>query len=336
MAGLFYSRKAKLFGLAAGVLLLIGGMLSSVLFGLKQFPIHMLWEAYAHFDGSNEHIILTNTRVPRALIGAVVGASLAIAGAIMQVLTKNPLASPSVFGINAGAVLFLVISFSIFGSQLVMSQMVWVAFAGAGVTAVFVFALGSAGRDGFTPIKLTLAGAAVAAFASSVTSGIMLVDNRSLDQALFWLIGSVSGRELSHLTSVLPYVAIGWVMAMLLANSFNLMALGDEVAKGLGQRTVLVKVLSVVIVVLLAGGSVAVAGPIAFIGVIIPHLCRYLVGNDHRWLLPYCAVMGALLLVGADIASRFILMPKEVPVGVATALLGVPFLISVARRRNYA
>lgn len=336
MVGLLDSRNAKLLGLAAGVIVLMGGMLASVLFGLKQFSLDMLWQAYAHFNGSNEHIIITNTRVPRALIGAAVGASLAIAGAIMQVLTKNPLASPSVFGINAGAVLFLVISFTIFGTQLVMSQMVWVAFAGAGVTAVFVFSLGSLGRDGFTPIKLTLAGAAVAAFASSVTSGIMLVDNRSLDQALFWLIGSISGRELSHLAAVIPYIAIGWVMAMLMANSFNLMALGDEVAKGLGQRTALVKVMSSVIVVLLAGGSVAVAGPIAFIGVIIPHLCRYLVGNDHKWLLPYCAVTGALLLVGADLASRFILMPKEVPVGVATALLGVPFLISVARRRAYA
>ncbi|GAA3406293.1 FecCD family ABC transporter permease [Paenibacillus hodogayensis] len=329
------SRTGKLVVLAAGAIALLLCMLASILYGIHQFTIHDLWLAYSQFDGSNEHLILKNTRVPRAFIAALVGAALAVAGAVMQVLTKNPLASPSVFGINSGAVLFIVIGLAAFGSSLTMSSMIWIAFAGAAVSTLLVYTLGLQGRGGFEPIKLTLAGAAVAAFASSVTSGILLINKQSLDSALFWMVGSVAGRQLDHLMIVLPYMIAGLVLAMLLSGSLNVMALGEDVTKGLGQRIMLIRVLSAIAVVLLAGGAVSVAGPIAFIGLIVPHLCRYIVGHDHRWLLPYCALLGAMLLVTADIASRFILMPKEIPVGVATALIGVPFLIHVARRSKH-
>lgn len=327
---------SKLAVLAAGVVILLICMLASVLFGLQQFGLKDLWLAYSQFDGSNEHLILTHTRVPRTLIAAVVGASLAVAGAIMQVLTRNPLASPSIFGINSGAVLFIVVGLALFGSSLTMNNMIGLAFIGAAVTAVFVYALGMQGRGGFEPIRLTLAGACVAAFASSVTSGLILINKQSLESALFWMVGSVSGRELNHLVMVLPYIIAGLLLAFLLSGSLNVMALGDDNAKGLGQRLLLIRLLCTAAVVLLAGSAVSAAGPIAFIGLVIPHLCRALVGNDHRWLLPYCAVAGALLLVVADLLSRFVLLPKEVPVGVATALIGVPFLIHVARRKKYA
>jgi iron complex transport system permease protein len=322
-------------GIAIGIALLLIELLASILFGLQQFGIRDLWLAYTQFDGSNEHLILTTTRVPRALLAAVVGASLAIAGAIMQVLTKNPMASPSLFGINSGAVLFIVVGLALFGSSLTMGGMIWIAFAGAAITSLFVYVLSMQGAGGFEPIKLTLAGAAVAAFASSVTSGIMLIHKQSLDTALFWMVGSVSGRQLSHLLSVLPYIGAGWLLSMLISGSLNVMAIGDDSAKSLGQRLTMIRVASTVAVVLLAGSSVAAAGPIAFIGLIVPHLCRFLVGGDHRWLLPYCALTGAMLLSSADLASRFVLMTKEVPVGVATALIGVPFLIYAARRRNH-
>lgn len=323
-------------GLAAGVLLLLLSLLASILFGLQHFQIRTLLDSYISFNGSTEHMIIRDTRVPRALVGAVVGASLAVAGAVMQAITRNPLASPSVFGINAGAVLFLVIGISALGSRLTMDTMIWVAFAGAGVTSLVVFALGYRGTGGFNPIKLTLAGAAIAAFASSVTSGIILVDKKSLDQALFWMIGSVVDRDMGHLLTILPYIAVGLLLSMVIARSLNVTALGDDISKGLGMSLFLIRGAACAAVVLLAGSSVAVAGPIAFVGMIIPHLCRSLVGLDHRWLLPYCAVSGALLLVVADLVSRFIIMPKEVPVGVATALLGVPFLIYIVRRRKYA
>ncbi|WP_139991883.1 FecCD family ABC transporter permease [Paenibacillus paridis] len=331
-----HSRRSKLAGLIIGSLLLLAGMLASILYGIHTFEIRDVWLAYTQFDDSDAHIIITNTRMPRALIAAAVGGSLAMAGAIMQVLTRNPLASPSIFGINAGAVLFIVIALAILGSSLTMSGMVWIALLGAAVTSLLVFTLGFQGRGGFEPIRLTLAGASVAAFASSVTSGIMLVNKQSLEAALFWMIGSVSGRQIDHLLIVLPYLVVGWILSLLLAGSLNVMALGDDSAKSLGQRMLLIRGLSVIAVVFLAGSSVATAGPIAFIGLIVPHLCRALVGNDYRWLLPYCALTGGLLLVCADLVSRFILMPKEVPVGVATALIGVPFLIHVARRRKHA
>ncbi|MBP1991848.1 FecCD family ABC transporter permease [Paenibacillus eucommiae] len=178
------------------------------------------------------------------------------------------------------------IGLAVFGSSLTMSRMVWLAFAGAAVTSFLVYALGMQGRGGFEPIKLTLAGASVAAFASSITSGMMLINKHSLESALFWMVGSVSGRELNHLLIVLPYMSVGLLLALWLSGSLNVMALGDESAKGLGQRMMLIRVVSAIAIVLLAGSAVAAAGPIAFIGLIVPHLCRYLVGNDHRWLLP--------------------------------------------------
>ncbi|UQZ36855.1 iron ABC transporter [Paenibacillus sp. PK3_47] len=329
-------RRGKLTGLLFGLVLLAVLMLASILFGIHQYSITDLRIAYSQFDGSNDHLIIRTTRVPRALIAAAVGACLAVAGAVMQALTRNPMASPSVFGVNSGASLFIVIGLVAFGPLLTLGGMVWIAFAGAACTSAFVYALGAGGRSTFEPIRLTLAGAAVAAFASSVTSGLILINKQSLETALFWMIGSVSGRNLEHLLIVSPYMLVGLIIAMSLAGSLNLMALGDDSARSLGQRMLLTRMLAALAVVLLAGSSVAAAGPIAFVGLVVPHLCKSFTGPDHRWLLPYCALGGAVLLVAADLASRFILMPKEVPVGVATALIGVPFLIHAARRREHA
>lgn len=330
-----HNRRLRLAGLVVGAVLLLASVLLSVLLGLHRYGIPELWQAYRHFDGSNDHLILTTTRVPRALVALATGACLAVAGAIMQVVTKNPLASPSVLGINSGASLFVVVGLIAFGSSLTLGGMIWIAFAGAIAAAAFVYAIGARERGGFEPVRLTLAGAAIAAFASSVTSGLMLLHKQSLESALFWMIGSVADRKLEHLADVVPYMLAGLALAMLLSGSLNVMALGDDNAKSLGQRLLLSRAAAAVAVVLLAGSSVAIAGPIAFVGLVVPHLCRALVGNDHRWLLPYCAITGAILLVAADLASRFVLMPKEVPVGVATALIGVPFLIRVARRRKH-
>ncbi|WP_407868214.1 FecCD family ABC transporter permease [Paenibacillus sp. P36] len=331
-AALLDTRKRKLTGLTAGAVLLLVLAVASVLLGEHIFRLGDLWTSYKHFDGSNEHLILRTTRVPRVLVAAAVGASLAVAGAVMQVLTRNPLASPSIFGINAGASLFIVIGLVLYGSALTMNMMIWIAFAGAIFVSVCVYAM--AMRDSwFEPVKLTLAGAAMGAFATSITSGLILINKQSLDAALFWMIGSVSGRKLDHLLSVAPYMAIGLGLAFLLAGSLNIMVLGEESARGLGQRVTLVRVLSSLAVVLLAGSAVSAAGPIAFVGLIVPHLCRTLIGQDHRWLLPCCALSGADLLVAADLAARFVLMPKEVPVGIAMAMLGVPFLIHTARRK---
>ncbi|NQX59721.1 FecCD family ABC transporter permease [Paenibacillus qinlingensis] len=333
-ASLLHKRQSKIIGLTAGAVFLLVLATASVLLGAQMFGFSNLWESYRHFDGSNEHLILRTTRVPRVLVAAAVGACLAVAGAVMQVLTRNPLASPSVFGINAGASLFIVIGLVLYGSSLTMNSMIWIAFAGAMFVAVCVYAMAMRG-SWFEPVKLTLAGAAMGAFASSITSGLILINKQSLDTALFWMIGSVSGRKLEHLFAVAPYMAIGIGLALLLSNSLNIIMLGEDSARGLGQRVTLVRLLSSLAVVLLAGSSVSAAGPIAFVGLIVPHLCRSLIGQDHRWLLPCCAIYGAVLLVAADLAARFVLMPKEVPVGIATAMLGVPFLVHAARRKEH-
>ena len=325
---------AKGFALVGAGIILIVVMLAGVQYGYHTFSLAQLQDALYRFDGTNEHLIIRTVRIPAVLIGAAVGASLAIAGAMMQVLTRNPLASPSVLGVNAGAVLFIVFVVTMTSWDLDLAGMIWVAFAGAAVSSLLVIFLGAAGRGGFRPVRMTLAGTAFAAFGSSITSGLMLLNNASLDELLFWMVGSVSGRKLDSLLELLPYLAIGWVMAMLLGRSLNIMAMDDDVAKGLGQWAFAAKGLTLVAIVLLAGGSVALAGPIAFVGLMVPHICRYLIGNNHFWLLPFCALSGATLLVAADMASRFLLMPRSVPVGVTTALLGVPFLIYLARRRS--
>ncbi|WP_044748219.1 FecCD family ABC transporter permease [Bacillus alveayuensis] len=318
-------------GFIAFSLLLIVSMCMSIVYGYTDTSWKMAIEAFSNNNGSNEHIIIETVRLPRALIAAAVGASLAMAGALMQALTKNPLASPGLFGINAGAGFFIVLFVSIFHVSS-LQLFTWLAFIGAALAALIVFIIGSIGREGMTPLKLTLAGAAVAALFSSLTQGLLVADETALEQVLFWLAGSVSGRKLEMLTQVLPYLLIGWVASFALARKVNVLTMGDDVAKGLGQRTELVKLGITLIVVLLAGGAVAVAGPIGFIGIVVPHLARALVGIDHRWLLPYCGLLGGILLIAADIAARYIIMPQEVPVGVMTAFIGTPFFIYIARR----
>ncbi|WP_248926880.1 FecCD family ABC transporter permease [Paenibacillus hamazuiensis] len=320
----------KSFGLIALAALFAVSVACSIIFGVTDIPLSRIIESYTAFNGSNEHLIIRTARVPRALIAACVGASLAVAGALMQAVTRNPLASPSLLGINAGAAFFIVVAASYFEVNGLRS-FTWVALSGAAFGALLVYILGSVGRDGMTPVKVTLAGAAVTAFFASLTQGILLSSGKMFDQVLYWLVGSVAGRDVQMLVSVFPYIAAGLICALLLSGQMNALALGDDVAKGLGQRTALVKGAAALVIVLLAGSSVAVAGPIAFVGIIVPHAARYLVGSDHRWLLPYCAVLGGLLLVTADLGSRFIAMPKEVPVGVMTALIGVPFFVYLAR-----
>lgn len=312
----------------AGIVLL---MCASIIWGYTDTTWRMAYLAYTSFDGSNEHIIIQSVRMPRALIAAAVGASLAIAGVLMQTLTKNPLASPGIFGVNAGASFAVVVAVSLFSVNNVQA-FTWIAFLGAAVAAVSVYTIGSLGREGLTPMKLTLAGAAFAAMFSSFTQGLLVLNEVALEQVLYWLAGSVQGRKLEVLTSVLPYIAIGWIGSLFLAGKMNVLSMGEDVAKGLGLKTGLVKIAAGIIIVLLSGGSVAIAGPIGFIGIVVPHITRAIVGIDHRWVIPFAGIFGGILLIAADIAARYLLMPQEVPVGVMTAIIGTPFFIYIARK----
>lgn len=328
---MFATNRQKTFGLIGLFILLLAAMWMSIVYGYTDTNWRQAVAALIDNNGSNTHLVVATVRLPRALIAAAVGASLAMAGALMQALTRNPLASPGIFGINAGAGFFIVIVVTFF-SVSSLQMLSWVAFIGAAVAAAIVFVISAAGQDGLTPLKMTLAGTAVAALLASLTQGMLAINEKALEEVLFWLAGSVAGRNLELLAVVFPYLAAAWLGALLLARHVNILMMGDDVAKGLGQRTNLIKAAAALLVVLLAGGSVAVAGPIGFIGMMVPHVARALAGIDHRWLLPYCALLGGILLLAADIGARYILMPREVPVGIVTALIGVPFFIYIARR----
>lgn len=327
----FKNNFSRSLGLVFTIFLLLLLMCMSIVYGYTDTSWKTAFETFTNYNASNEHIVIQSIRLPRALIAAAVGASLAIAGALMQTLTKNPLASPGIFGINAGAGFAVVIAVSLF-SIVSIQAFTWLAFLGAGVAAVSVYFIGSIGREGLTPMKLTLAGAAMSAMFSSFTQGLLVMDEAALEQVLFWLAGSVSGRKLESLTSVVPYLAVGWLGSLLLATKMNVLAMGDDVAKGLGLNTGFVKIGVGIVVVLLAGSAVAVSGPIGFIGIVIPHITRSIVGIDHRWVIPFSGLLGAILLLAADIGARYILMPQEIPVGVMTAIIGTPFFIYIARR----
>ncbi|RST74295.1 iron ABC transporter permease [Siminovitchia acidinfaciens] len=317
--------------LLGGVLALVVLMGMSIVFGYTDTSIQTALDAFRDFNGSNEHIVIQSVRLPRALIAAAVGACLAIAGVLAQTLTKNPLASPSILGINAGAGFAVVVAVTLLKITGLQS-FAWISFLGAAVAAFTVYTIGSVGREGLTPMKLTLAGAAMAALFSSSTQGLLVMNEAALEQVLFWLAGSVAGRKMDMLVSVLPYMLIGFLLALLLAPKMNILAMGEDVAKGLGLKTNVVKLTAGLIVIILAGSAVAVAGPIGFIGIIIPHLARKLIGFDHRWLIPFSGLLGGILLVAADIGARYALMPQEVPVGVMTAVIGTPFFIYIARK----
>jgi iron complex transport system permease protein len=332
MNPLFPRTSLKIVGLWLGLLILMASFVSSIVFGQTPISINMAIEAFIQFDEhSAEHIIITTTRLSRAVIAVVIGAGLAIAGALMQALSRNPLASPSIFGINAGALFFVVFA-TVFLSIHSLVHLMWIAFLGAGLASIMVFLLGSFGRDGLSPIKIVLAGAALTALFSSFTQGLLVLNEQSLEGVLFWLGGSVSGRTLDMLQPVLPFMIGAGVLALFLGNSINILTSGEDIAKGLGQQVILVKLLMGTAIVILAGGSVAVGGSIGFIGLIVPHIVRSLVGIDYRWIIPYCAIYGASLLLLADIGARFVIIPEEMPIGVMTAMLGAPFFIYIARR----
>lgn len=332
MDSFFKDTRSKLLGLCAGMCLLILVFGISMLVGQVKTPIKAAFDAYFNFDPtSTEHLVIKTTRISRSTIAMVIGASLAVSGALMQALTRNPLASPSIFGINAGALFFVVFA-TVFLSVNSLMQLMGIAFIGASTAAVMVFFLGSLGKDSLSPIKIILAGAAITAFFSSFTQGMLVIDEQSLEGVLFWLGGSVSGRTIEMVLPLLPFIMGAGLVALLLGNSINILTSGEDIAKGLGQQVFVVKILMGVVIVILAGGSVAVGGSIGFIGLIVPHFVRFYVGNDYKWIIPYCAICGSILLIVADIVARVVIVPEEMPIGIMTAIIGAPFFILIARK----
>lgn len=272
-------------------------------------------------------------RIPRTVLGLLVGAALGLSGALMQGVTRNPLADPGILGVTNGAALAVVAGIA-FCSLTSPAAFVWVAILGAAVAAVLVYAIGSLGRGGATPLKLALAGAASAAAFSSLVSAILLPRAEVMNSFRFWQIGGVGGGSYTSIALVAPFLIAGAVIGLGSARGLNALALGDDVAAGFGERVAVTRLVAAAGGVLLCGAATAVAGPIAFVGLVVPHVCRLVIGLDHRWLLPFCALAGAGLLVVSDVIGRVVARPAEVDVGIITALVGAPVFIWIVRRQK--
>ncbi|MFJ9156560.1 FecCD family ABC transporter permease [Streptomyces griseoviridis] len=312
------------------VLLLVAT--ASLVFGSRDVAWSDVWSALGGADGSLEEAAVTK-RVPRTLLAVAVGAALGLAGAVMQGVTRNPLADPGILGVNMGASLAVVTAVAHFGLASAAGY-IWVAMGGAALTAGFVYCVGSLGRGGATPLKLALSGAATSAAIASLVSAVVLPRNDISDTFRLWQIGGVGGASYPQLGTALPFLAAGSVICLACARALNSLALGDELAAGLGERVALVRAAAALGAVVLCGASTAVAGPIGFVGLVVPHACRLLVGVDHRWLLPFSALTGATLLTAADVVGRVVARPAEISVGIVTALIGAPFFIHIVRRQK--
>ncbi|MFJ6169082.1 FecCD family ABC transporter permease [Micromonospora orduensis] len=318
------------FLVATAVLLAL--MVASVALGSRDVGWSDIVAAFQGVDDTMEQAAVTK-RIPRTLLAVVVGAALGLAGAVMQGVTRNPLADPGILGVNMGASLAVVTGMVLFGLSSPTSYL-WVAILGAALAAVFVYAVGSLGRGGATPLKLALAGAATSAALASLISAFVLPRNDIAGNFRSWQIGGVGGATYDSIRQALPFLAVGLAICLLSGRALNSLALGDDLAAGLGERVAVVRGVAGAGSVLLCGAATAVAGPIGFVGLVVPHVCRLLVGLDHRWLLPFSALTGAALLTAADVVGRVVARPAEIDVGIVTALIGAPFFIYIVRRQK--
>ncbi len=327
--------RARGAGLVGLVLALVAVSVASLAVGAASVPLEDVFGALFSFDNSDAQVIVHDLRVPRMLIGLAVGASLGAAGAVMQGMTRNPLADPGILGIEAGAAFAVVLAIHLLG---VGSVAGYAAFALVGATAagVALYVLGSSGRSGATPVTLSLAGAALTALLSALTYAIVVFDAQTLDQFRFWIVGALAGRDLEVLYGTLPFMAVGMLLALGSGRALNALSLGEDVARALGQRIGVSRAIGSAGFILLAGGAVAAAGPIAFIGLTVPHVARALVGPDYRWVVPYSAVLGAILILVADVIGRVVAPPGELQVGIVMAFVGAPVFIALVRRRKLA
>ncbi|MHA6757719.1 FecCD family ABC transporter permease [Streptacidiphilus sp. PAMC 29251] len=328
-----------LVALLGAVLVLI--CLLSVALGARTVPPDQVVRAlFGHPPSRLVDNIVWSARVPRTALGLAAGAAIGLSGALMQALTRNPLADPGMLGVSAGASFAIVLAIAVFGFGSLFGY-IWFAFAGALVASLVVYLLGRLGRSGLTPVKLALAGIAVTSLLSSLTSAIVLTDPDALNRYRFWSAGSIADQSGGLVLQILPFLALGAVLALACAPALNSLALGEDVAASLGRRLGLVRFQGVVAVMLLTGGAVAVIGPVVFLGLVVPHLARILaqqagLGPDHRWLLPLSALLAPCLLLTADILGRMVDRPTEIQAGTIVAFIGGPFFIAMVRRRRLA
>lgn len=302
----------------------------SILYGSKSVDMETLFDAL-FTNKENFSISVVQARIPRTLFGILAGASLGVSGCLMQSITRNPIADPSILGINTGASLFVVVGIAFFSISS-PSQYIWLGFTGAILTAILVYGIASVGQSGATPIKLALAGAATSMALMSLVNTIMLPNSQVMDSFRFWQTGSIGGAKWNMILVLLPYFILGLLLSFYLSSSLNTLALGDELATSLGINSKKVRAMAAFAGVLLCGATTALAGPIAFVGLMVPHIMRLLIGSNMHYLLPLSALGGSILLLGADIIGRVIASPAELEVGIITAILGAPVFIYIVRK----
>ncbi|WP_243718394.1 iron chelate uptake ABC transporter family permease subunit [Actinomadura sp. 7K534] len=334
-AGFGRSRVHRLLLLAGALCLLVLLCALSIAVGSRQIPLGQVLAVLTGPHDTQIGRIVWDVRVPRTLLGVLAGSALGVAGAVMQALTRNPLADPGLLGVSAGAAFALMLAVGVMGMTSLYGY-VWFAFAGALAASVVVYVVGGLGRGGQTPVKLALAGIAVTFMLESVTRGVSLIDPQVLNRYRYWASGSLAGQETTTILQVLPFLVGGAILAVSITPALNNIALGDDVAAALGRRLGRIRLRGALSVMLLTGAAVAVAGPIVFIGLVVPHAVRALSGPDQRWLLPLTALLAPCLLLAADIIGRVVARPQEIDVGIVAAFLGAPFFIALIRRRRLA
>jgi iron complex transport system permease protein len=324
------ARRGSVRGIVALTALLVLAGLLSLVIGSRMIPVGTVVDVLFGPDGSDASTIVHGLRIPRTVLAVAVGVALGIAGALMQGHTRNPLADPGLLGVEAGATFAVVLGIYAFGVT-ELSQYAWFSLVGAGLAAAAVFAIGST-RGGPDPVSLILAGMAVSAILLSLTQVLVLRDADTLDAYRFWAVGSVNSRGMEVFWQVLPFIVVGLALAALSASTLNLLQLGDDVASSLGLRPMRAKVIGVLGVMMLTGAATAACGPIAFVGLVVPHVARFFAGVDYRWVIPYSGLLGALLVLVADVVGRVVVRPAELQVGIVMALVGGPVFILLVRR----
>ncbi|MEV0713980.1 iron ABC transporter permease [Asanoa sp. NPDC050611] len=317
--------------LLAGAAVLVLAVLASLAVGSNPLTPAQVWHGLLSNDGGTAASIVRELRVPRTLLGLTVGAALAAAGVLLQALTRNPLAEPRILGISAGASLGVVVAITLFGIGS-LAGYVWFGILGALGAGLLVFGVAARTRDGASPVTLALVGAALDASLGAITAGLLSADTRTFEEFRFWVVGGLTGRDSTVALQVLPFLLTGLVLAAVVARGLDSLALGDDVARGLGTRVGLTRLGGGLAAVLLTGAGVAAAGPIAFVGLAVPHLARYLVGTDQRWVLATSVLLGPTLLLAADVIGRVVALPGEVSAGIVTALIGAPLLAVLVNR----
>ncbi|MDJ0338069.1 iron chelate uptake ABC transporter family permease subunit [Cryobacterium sp. PH31-O1] len=330
------SPRRVVIGFVVAFVLLGLSIVASLLVGTREIGLSTVIDALVNPDKNlTDHTVILDLRVPRTVVGLLAGLALGLAGALMQGVTRNPLADPGLLGVNAGASLFVVAGIAWFGVTSSLGY-VWFAFAGAAVAATIVYLIGSLGREGATPVKLALAGTALTAAFTSLITIVLLADTEAFDRYRFWAAGSLVARGLDAALPLAPFILVGAILAIVAARMLNALALGDDLARGLGQNLVIARIVCAVAIVLLCGSATAMAGPIVFVGLAVPHVARWITGPDYRLIIAFSALFGPTLLVAADVLGRVIAQPGEIEAGLIVAFLGAPVLIALVRRVKLA